>query len=189
MSEAEWEQQPNESSKAFHAFTHYRDAPVHHRSIEFASSAHRTDCLDEDQAGTHPIPSQWKRWSAQHSWVERAVAYDRHCDALLRAANERATIDAPVRWAECARFVQERAYAAFEKRDLSEESIRELRLLISEGVRMEREAYSFEAGRVVEDPSSGIRAFLDAVSPSPEAVAALFSEFEDDLVSHEDPAE
>lgn len=174
-----WEQTGDESAKAFHAFAHYRDLSPSSRSIEAAFRSHRDACLEKRQGGTNPIPSQWKRWSAQYSWVERVGAYDRHCDSLLRAAHERAISDASERWAGHARLIQERALAAFERRDLTDESIRELRLLIVEGVRMEREAYEFQANNGHDDARQGIQAFLDAVRPSPEEVAALFADCPD----------
>ncbi|MDO9556529.1 MAG: hypothetical protein Q7J82_02955 [Coriobacteriia bacterium] len=97
----------------------------------------------------------------------------------MRAAHERAISDASERWARHARLIQERALAALERRDLTDESIRELRLLIVEGVRMEREAYEFKVNGGRGDAQKGIQAFLDAVRPSPEEVAALFADCPD----------
>lgn len=186
MSEV-WEQREDESSKAFHAFAHYRDLRPGERSIECAFASHKANCLQPYQGGTSPVPSQWKKWSSKHAWVDRVTAYDRHCDSLLRAAHERAIKDASERWAGHARFIQERALAAFERRDLTDERIRELRLLIVDGVRMEREAYEFDGTHIgSDDATQRIQAFLDAVTPSQEQVAALFAEHDADLIPNDD---
>jgi len=169
-----WERRGSESSRAFHAFTHYRDVEPRQRSIAAAFAAHRSSCSGQHQASTIPVPSQWKKWSSEHEWVVRAAAYDSHRDSLLREARERALVDSPGRWAELARELQSRAFQSLSERDLSLETVRELRLLITDGIRLEREAYEFETRRGLGDVDAGIQRFLDAVAPSAEQVAALY---------------
>jgi hypothetical protein len=106
------------------------------------------------------------------------MAYDRHRDELLRIAGEKALTQSPRRWAEYARFVQEKAFDALSNRQLDDETLRELRLLLSDAVRMEREAFQFELVRGSGDTERGIREFLKAVSPSPSEVAELFDDSE-----------
>lgn len=170
-----WAILPNESPRAFHAFTHYRDLAPHRRSIDSAFAAHRIDCLAGNQDGSTTVPSQWKKWSTQHSWVSRVAEYDAHCDHLRRAAQEEALMNAPERWAEVARDIQQRAIDALRGVDLSSQPIRELRLLVTEGVRMEKEAFEFDIRRG-GDVDGGIRRFLEATRLSPEPVAALLED-------------
>jgi len=177
----EWEQRPQETPKAFHAFMHYRDVEPDKRSIEAAYSEHKSSCLKPHQGGTSPVPSQWKQWSASHAWVARASEYDLHRDALLRETRERELVEAPQRWARYARDMQERAFKALSEKDLSAETARELRLIVSEAARMEREAYEFKAGRNASDIERGIQVWLDATRLSPAQVAAMFAE--DDVAS------
>ena len=78
----EYEQQPGESAPAFRAYALYRDLGAD-RSLDKAYAAHR------GQVPNGLPPGQWNLWSSKHRWVERALAYDAHCDAEKRKLRER----------------------------------------------------------------------------------------------------
>lgn len=176
VSQQQWEQLPQESARAFHAFTHYRDQEPAARSIEAAYSDHADACLQSHQKRTISVPSQWKVWSSKNGWVERAKAYDRHCDGLLRLGKERDMVAAQEQWLRQARLMQEMGFEALLGRDLASEPLRELRLMLTEGVRLEREALGFAAADDALNIERGIQVFLEATRPSPEEVAALFAD-------------
>lgn len=66
-----------ESSKAYHAFCHYRDLPAYDRSVRKAWLEHLAECPDVKQvARREGFPKGWERWCAKFSWVERARISD-----------------------------------------------------------------------------------------------------------------
>jgi len=65
-----WERQEGESSKAFHAFTLYRDAG-HERSL--TQIAHQLN-VSKQAIG---------KWSSQHHWVARCLAWDNHQHRII----------------------------------------------------------------------------------------------------------
>ena len=67
--------QPGESSKAFHAFGHYRDIPADMRSIAAAYRDHLEQCK---QARNRPktAPGFWRKWRSKYNWVDRVKAHD-----------------------------------------------------------------------------------------------------------------
>jgi hypothetical protein len=73
----EWEQQEGEGPEAFGAFARYRDTAPEDRSLRKLA----------DEVGKDP--SLMKRWSADHAWQARCLAYDRHVDDLRRARNRK----------------------------------------------------------------------------------------------------
>src|SRR5260370_12112867 len=79
---APWEQQPEETPRAYGAFCVYRDLGPR-RTLAAAAAAffERTGDAPERQVD---------KWSSAHRWVERAAAWDRHLDAEGRAAQETA---------------------------------------------------------------------------------------------------
>lgn len=83
-----FEQQPQESAKAFAAFVRYRDMKQEHRSIDAAWRGVSGAYTEPKQAPTH-----WKRWAIRHDWVERAKSYDALLDARARHAAELDTIE------------------------------------------------------------------------------------------------
>lgn len=92
-----WEQQPDESSKAFSAFTFYRDLPPHSRSLETAYKAFKARKRGAPIAPHTKADGRFRGWSGQHRWVARAQAWDREKDRLARDAEieaERQAVDA-----------------------------------------------------------------------------------------------
>ena len=92
-----WEIQDDESSKAYHAFCHYRDLPPSGRSIDAAYAEHLDHCQDKatnsPETVTKPSPRKraipsWKHWSVDHTWPSRASWHD--SDLALRRRERRA---------------------------------------------------------------------------------------------------
>ena len=71
----EWDIQPGETAKAFHAFSHYRDMPPAERSIDAAYAGHMARC-EGQQKGSKRAAGFWMRWSVSNAWVSRATAHD-----------------------------------------------------------------------------------------------------------------
>src|SRR4051794_24945756 len=69
-----WDRQSGESAQAYEAARLYFDLGAD-RSLDKAYVRARGD-----QSGTKRAPGRWHQWSVQHSWSDRAAAYD----AMLR---------------------------------------------------------------------------------------------------------
>ena len=67
--------QPGESSKAFHAFGHYRDLPADMRSIAAAYQEHLEQCGGHKNSGK-TAARFWEQWSSKHGWVDRVKGHD-----------------------------------------------------------------------------------------------------------------
>jgi len=73
-----WERQPGERSKAFYAFTIYRDLG-YKRSLTKVAGKYSTK---------RKLQALINRWSSQHHWVQRVQAYDEHVDRLVLKDHE-----------------------------------------------------------------------------------------------------
>ena len=71
----EWDIQPGETAKAFHAFSHYRDMSPGDRSIDAAYREHVKHC-EQGQTRGKRAAGFWQSWSTKHDWVSRATAHD-----------------------------------------------------------------------------------------------------------------
>jgi hypothetical protein len=100
-SPAPWEQQPEETARAYGAFCVYRDLGPR-RTLAAAAAAffERTGDAPERQVD---------KWSSAFRWVERAAAWDRHLDAQGRAAQETARREMAERHGREARALQAKA--------------------------------------------------------------------------------
>jgi len=79
-----WEKLPEESSKAYAAFSHYLDMPIHKRSLrelcrQLYESKHGDgddETVVERKQGNPTNFSQAARWSTKWKWVQRSQARD-----------------------------------------------------------------------------------------------------------------
>lgn len=76
-----WEQQDNETSKAFEAFVVYRDLGFSRSIRKVSEKVLKTDGI-------------LKRWKKLHNWEDRVIAYDKHIDGLKVSEHEREVIKA-----------------------------------------------------------------------------------------------
>ena len=77
-----WERQPDEPSKAFHAFTVYRDLGPAKRSLAAVS----LDLYGERTGCKRGAPGRVREWSGRYRWRERAEAWDARLDEEARQA-------------------------------------------------------------------------------------------------------
>lgn len=96
---AVWDKQPEETSKAYEAFTRYRDAGVAGRSLRKCSTSsaeYRQFCV----------------WSKENNWVARADAWDMHEEQLRRAEWQKERQEMYRRHAKMAMAFQSKAMEA-----------------------------------------------------------------------------
>ena len=79
-----WEQQKNESSRAFHMFEHYRDLEPYRRSVRLAVTEHKVKC----KSGTGKVNGNITMWSAKFDWIKRSEDYDRETARVRRLRNQ-----------------------------------------------------------------------------------------------------
>jgi hypothetical protein len=100
-SPAPWEQQPEETPRAYTAFCVFRDLGPR-RTLAAAAAAYY-------QRTAASLERQVDKWSSAFRWVERAAAWDRHLDAEGRAAQEAARKEMAERHVREARGLQAKA--------------------------------------------------------------------------------
>lgn len=129
-SPAPWEQQPQETHRAYTAFCVFRDLGPR-RTLAAAAAAYYQRTADS-------LERQVDKWSSAFRWVERAAAWDRHLDAEGRAAQEAARKEMAERHVREARGLQAKALErlrALRPEELSPADV--LRYLV-ESVKLER---------------------------------------------------
>jgi hypothetical protein len=95
-----WERQPGETTTQWHAFTHFRDMPVH--SCLEAYRQHRQHCMHLSTDHLYEAPKHWRVWSSQMAWMDRAQAWDSEVDRQVRERLIKAQIEARERHARLA---------------------------------------------------------------------------------------
>ena len=103
----EWDIQPGETAKAFHAFSHYRDMPPADRSIDTAHAEHLARCEGRKRRGKRGS-NRWQDWSPKHDWVSRAVAHDADLSRKRRDRRARELEEAQDRAAKIAHSALDR---------------------------------------------------------------------------------
>jgi hypothetical protein len=79
---APWERLNDEPSKAYHAFTVYRDLGPTQRSLAAVSR----DLYGERTGRNRGAPGRVREWSSTYRWRERAEAWDAHLDTARPSA-------------------------------------------------------------------------------------------------------
>ena len=103
----EWDIQPGETAKAFHAFSHYRDMPPADRSIDTAHAEHLARCEGRKRWGKRGS-NRWQDWSPKHDWVSRAAAHDADLSRKRRDRRARELEEAQDRAAKIAHSALDR---------------------------------------------------------------------------------
>jgi hypothetical protein len=85
---AAWEQQPDESAKAYAGFKFYLELEPAKRSIDTAWRVAKGQ-----QKGSKRPPGHFMRWYENHAWKSRAEAWDDHLAAKEFLATEEAIVD------------------------------------------------------------------------------------------------
>ena len=103
----EWDIQPGETAKAFHAFSHYRDMPPADRSIDTAHAEHLARCEGRKRRGKRGS-NRWQDWSPKHDWVSRAAGHDADLSRKRRDRRSRELEEAQDRAAKIAHSALDR---------------------------------------------------------------------------------
>ena len=103
----EWDIQPSETAKAYHAFGHYRDMSPGDRSIDAAYREHVKHC-EQGQTRGKRAAGFWQSWSTKHDWVSRATAHDADLSRKRRDRRARELEEAQDRAAKIARSALDR---------------------------------------------------------------------------------
>jgi hypothetical protein len=97
-----WDRQEDETPSAWAAFQVYRDMAPHTRALRGAYRAAKGQ--DKQNIG-----GTWKRWYKDNQWQARALAYDRHRDAKLRADLESRRLQARIETADLGATLRRKA--------------------------------------------------------------------------------
>ncbi len=103
----EWDIQPSETAKAYHAFGHYRDMSPGDRSIDAAYREHVKHC-EQGQTRGKRAAGFWQSWSTKHDWVSRAAAHDADLSRKRRDRRARELEEAQDRAAKIAHSALDR---------------------------------------------------------------------------------
>ena len=103
----EWDIQPGETAKAYHAFGHYRDMSPGDRSIDAAYREHVKHC-EQGQTRGKRAAGFWQSWSTKHDWVSRATAHDADLSHQRRQRRAKELEEAQDRAAKIARSALDR---------------------------------------------------------------------------------
>jgi len=135
-----WERLPGETSKAYYAFTVYRDMGVR-RSLRKAVPIVYPDATEEDtkryDVSTPPV-RQMARWSSAWHWVDRCSAYDRWLENERLYERREAIRQMEHRHSQIAVRAQVRAIEALEALQLNDFTAADIIRFITEGAKLER---------------------------------------------------
>lgn len=109
MADKPWEQQPDETSKAYVAFCGYRNLGPE-RTLIKAYEIYRE--LDTGSRGSREAPKYFKGWSVEYGWVERARFFDAHLEDLKTEAMETEAAKVGKLWASRFENLREQEFAA-----------------------------------------------------------------------------
>lgn len=123
-----WERQPGETSKAFYAFTMYRDMGAK-RSL--------TNVARMYNAETN-MRGQMARWSRKWRWVERSHAYDNHLDGIAREEKEAVIKKMKARHLTLSLALQSKAASRLQGLDGKDMRVRDAISAIIAGAKLER---------------------------------------------------
>lgn len=125
IAEFPWERQPGESPQAYEAFQKYRDMGGKRTQTAVAKELGKSIALIN-------------RWAAKYSWKSRALSYDNYLEKeALKTAVKQAQ-DMRTRHIKIAMYLQKMAADKLEKIKVDEIDIKDLRLLLKDGIEIER---------------------------------------------------
>jgi hypothetical protein len=131
-----WERLDTEGAKAFEAFALYRDLGPSERSVrEVARRLNKSATLIG-------------KWSGQHAWVERCVAWDAEQDRIRRDAMAKEAELMGERHARLARRVLDLAAQRIDALDPNDLPVHQLARLMAEASKLERLALGEPSDRI-----------------------------------------
>lgn len=181
-----WEPLVDEPTRAFEAFTRYRDLTPSHRSIQNAAA--RACGLPmppdvgslsvEDRRALEARKRAYERWSSLHSWVIRAKEWDAYQDTERLAARDVNISSMIDRQAELGRILQARAMKSLSEIDAKRNGVlaRGDRVVLAfaiEGARLERMAYGLAVEDTTVETGLSQEETRVALESDPEVAAAM----------------
>lgn len=127
-----WERQEGETTKAFYAFTIYRDLD-HKRTLSKTCTNYM-----ETTSRTRSCLRTIGGWSTKFGWVKRAQAYDDYVDALIREESEKAVKEMQKRHLTLGMALQAKGAAKLQDLDGKKMKVRDAISAITQGTRLER---------------------------------------------------
>lgn len=127
-----WERQEGETTKAFYAFTIYRDLG-HNRSL---SKVHEN--YIEATSKTRSCLRTIAGWSSKFNWVKRVQAYDDYMDGLAREEKEKAVKEMQKRHLTLGMALQAKGAERLQNLDGKDMKTRDAISAIAQGTRLER---------------------------------------------------
>lgn len=136
-----WERQLNETSRAWEAFTVYRDMGASRSIVKVSRELGKNRVTLEE-------------WSTKYDWVKRCAAWDAEKDRVARETQIKDIIEMRQRHAAIAKKMMDTADHALEHIRPDEVSTNEIARLVEIASKLERIARG-DAGEVIEERDGG----------------------------------
>ena len=136
-----WERQPEETPKAYEAFTIYRDLGKERTIPKVAETLRKSVSL-------------MNRWSQAYSWVERVTAWDDEADRQAAQKQLKDIANARVRQRKQAVKMQLKALQLLESINEGDAKLSEIVALMKLGMEQERICMG-DVGEVIEERAGG----------------------------------
>ena len=159
-----WERLPEESAKAYRAFSFYRDMGAE-RSIDKACNLFYAD--QGKKRGSARRTGQWAKWAQQHHWVDRAEIYDDLMEKEKREAGA----------ARRRKLQDQRAQFEDERPDGNSEAVVDT---LNASLHKMGAAVTTEVTQTKTDPLTGVKTVTKFVGPKGRDYAALVKQRHDE---------
>ena len=136
-----WEPLEVETSKAYEAFSIYRDMGISRTLTKVAEELQKSDTLIA-------------RWSRTHNWVERAAAWDAEQDRIMREEQVQEIKKMRKRHAEMAYSMIIKAAKALKRIPYDEIKAADISRMVEVGSKLERISRG-DVGEVIEERNGG----------------------------------
>ncbi len=143
-----WEKQIGESDRAFSAFVVYRDLPPNLRTYKAV--------VEQLYPNAPWAVQKVTDWAKKYSWEYRAGEWQKELDRVRREAQLSTIEEMIVRQREAGMVMSKiglRALQAKSAKEIAEMSPSDLRLLITEGFKLEKESRGIKSGKATEEPN------------------------------------
>lgn len=139
-----WQQQADESTRAYHAFLHFVQLLPHERSLRVAYTNHQRLCRSANPPHTLSISPEWAAWRFRHSWPERVQAHDQDLADRDRAQRAYAVEEMNRRHTQLALALQNqivlRLQAIAVSGDVAQMTLTQMAMLLDRATLVERRA-------------------------------------------------
>lgn len=162
-----WEKRPDESAKAYAAFSAYMRLPPDNRSIQKAlKTTYGTINVNKLRV--------WQRWCSAYSWVMRADAWDAEVYRTTRNEHIQAIKDMNDRAIKIAKGLQQKAIERLRQMDMAELSPDQIIRYVQVGISMERLALG-QPTEIVQSSSMNMNLNVDFTNMSDEELREVLA--------------